>query len=206
MKPPADKRRRGERHLSAEESALWRKVKRSVEPLPGFGAAPGGPPPELDDWLDAQPRRTADRSRSSPANAVPPAPPQTPSRMRHKTPTIGAIDDKTARKLSKGRLAIDARIDLHGMTQAAAHRALEQFILEARHAGYRMVLVITGKGRSGDGVLRQQVPLWLRAAPLLAHVSGFREAHITHGGAGALYVRLRKPTPSAGAGRKAERR
>jgi DNA-nicking Smr family endonuclease len=80
------------------------------------------------------------------------------------------------------------------MTQARAHRALSGFLQRAHLDGLTFVLVITGKGRSGSeaGVLRRQVPEWLGLPEFRAFVVGFEEAHIGHGGAGALYVRIRK--------------
>jgi DNA-nicking Smr family endonuclease len=112
------------------------------------------------------------------------------------------MDAKAFSRMSKGKLAPEARIDLHGMTLAEAHPALTGFVLRAQAAGCRLVLVITGKGRPGSddgpiprrpGVLRHQVPLWLRQAPLGAVVQQVAEAHVRHGGGGALYVYLRRP-------------
>jgi DNA-nicking Smr family endonuclease len=98
--------------------------------------------------------------------------------------------------LSRGRKEIDARLDLHGMTQTRAHRALFGFLQRAHHDGLTFVLIITGKGKMGSeserGVLRRQVPLWLSLPEFRSLVVGFEEAHIGHGGEGALYVRVRK--------------
>ena len=115
-----------------------------------------------------------------------------------------ALDRGTARKLERGHLAVEARLDLHGMKQREAHAALRRFLKSAQGKGYRHVLVITGKGTVTDarrsfyeederGVLRQAVPHWL-AAPDLAHmVVSFSPAPRRLGGEGALYVRLRRP-------------
>lgn len=109
------------------------------------------------------------------------------------------MDAKSFARMSRGRLAPEARIDLHGMTLAEAHPELIRFILNAHSQGLRLVLVITGKGRSGvegglfpqrPGVLRRQVPDWLRAPPLAPVVLQVAEAHLRHGGEGALYVYL----------------
>jgi DNA-nicking Smr family endonuclease len=94
-------------------------------------------------------------------------------------------------------MAIDERIDLHGMTQAQAHSALLRFLHRSQSHGAKFVLVITGKGaasapRSERGVLRQQVPLWLALPEFRACVLGFDVAHAGHGGDGALYVRVRR--------------
>jgi DNA-nicking Smr family endonuclease len=91
-------------------------------------------------------------------------------------------------------MAIDARLDLHGMTQAEAHAALAHFLRRVQRNGARLVLIITGKGAGAGerGVLRRQVPLWLGLPDLRDAVVGFEEAHTAHGGEGALYVRLRR--------------
>jgi DNA-nicking Smr family endonuclease len=108
-------------------------------------------------------------------------------------PPLAPIDRKARHKLARGHDAIDARIDLHGRTQAQAHRALRKFLHDAQAAGSRYVLVITGKGRDQEqGILRRQVPLWLEAPDLRGLVVGFDTAHSGHGGAGALYVRVRR--------------
>ena len=97
-------------------------------------------------------------------------------------------------RVARGREAIDARFDLHGLTQSEAHAALLHFLRSASARGHRLALVITGKGRrNGEGgVLRRQVPQWLALPEFRSFVIGFEDAHIAHGGEGALYVRLRK--------------
>ena len=113
-----------------------------------------------------------------------------------------AIDKKRFGKMKRGKMAPERRIDLHGMTLAEAHPALLNFIFGAHADGCRLVLVITGKGRSsGDhgpipqriGVLRHQVPQWLHMAPLRSVVLQVVEAHARHGGSGAFYVYMRRP-------------
>jgi DNA-nicking Smr family endonuclease len=99
--------------------------------------------------------------------------------------------------LARGRAAVDARIDLHGMTQAEAYGALLRFLHRAQASGAKFVLVITGKGappgtHEGRGILRRQVPLWLGLPEFRVCVLGFDVAAVGHGGDGALYVRLRK--------------
>ncbi|MDD9908267.1 MAG: Smr/MutS family protein [Ahrensia sp.] len=96
------------------------------------------------------------------------------------------------KKLAKGKQKIDGRIDLHGMTQERARIALLDFLQASQGQERRIVLVITGKGKSGEGVLRRMVPQWLSLPAFLPLVNGFREASIGHGGEGALYVRLRR--------------
>ncbi len=103
-----------------------------------------------------------------------------------------AIDRKTRKKIIRGRMPIEARIDLHGMNQNNAISKLRGFLLQAQSDGCRLALVITGKGEAGNGILRRQVPNWLTNNDMANVVSGFQEAHISHGGSGALYVRLKR--------------
>jgi DNA-nicking Smr family endonuclease len=117
-----------------------------------------------------------------------------------KSPPLVQLDRRVKQRVARGRDAIDARIDLHGMTQSEAHDALLHFVRRAQTNGARLVLVVTGKGsarstRDGarePGILRRQVPLWLALPEFRSVIIGFDEAHVTHGGQGALYVRLRR--------------
>ena len=111
------------------------------------------------------------------------------------------MDKRRFQRMTRGKLQPEARIDLHGMTLAQAHAALNGFILRAQADGLRLVLVITGKGRQSDddgpiprrrGALKHDVPQWLRMAPLGGCVLEMREAHARHGGSGAYYVYLRR--------------
>ena len=128
------------------------------------------------------------------AKAKPPAPPAKPGPQK----ALTGLDGHTARKLRRGEIAPAARLDLHGLTEASAHRALKAFVLAAHGRGDRLVLVVTGKGGvSPDperprGVLKALVPRWLAEAPMAKLIAEMRWAHIRHGGEGALYVYLRK--------------
>ncbi|MGB6117855.1 MAG: Smr/MutS family protein, partial [Mesorhizobium sp.] len=104
------------------------------------------------------------------------------------------LDRTTQKKISKGRLPIEARIDLHGLRQDAAHSLLLSFLRRAYDSGVRYVLVITGKGSSAasDGVLKRSVPGWLTTPSFRDLVSGYEDAARNHGGEGALYIRVRK--------------
>ncbi len=136
---------------------------------------PDGAPEPRVAW------RTAPEDRPRPASAITPG-----------------LDRGTARRLARGRREPEARLDLHGMTADRAHAALNRFVSEGVAQGLRCVLVVTGMGRGpesghrGDGVLRRETPRWLGVAPLAGHVVGVFEAHSRHGGAGALYVYLRR--------------
>jgi DNA-nicking Smr family endonuclease len=178
LEPP---RRR--RSLSAEEHALWESVARQVKPL---RASRRLVRPQIVDGETPTPVVSAPRA-SSPVKIAPPPKPQ--------APPLAPIGRRDRAKLSRGRQEIDARIDLHGMTQTRAHSALFGFLQRAHHDGLTFVLVITGKGKIGDterGVLRRQVPQWLALPEFRTLVVGFEEAHAGHGGEGALYVRVRR--------------
>jgi DNA-nicking Smr family endonuclease len=114
-------------------------------------------------------------------------------------PPLARIERRLKQKIARGGRPIDGRLDLHGHTQAEAHVALLRFLRRAQGRGDSIVLVITGKGVRGEGergVLKRQVPLWLRLAEFRDLVLGFDQAAIAHGGEGALYVRLRRKRES----------
>ncbi len=119
-------------------------------------------------------------------------------RVEKKPPPIAPLERKLKRRVARGREPIDARLDLHGFTQTQAHVALLSFLQRAQADGVRIALVVTGKGtRKSDetrehGVLKRQVPLWLALPTFRSLVVGFEDAHIAHGGGGALYIRLRR--------------
>jgi len=131
------------------------------------------------------------------------AAPKKSATQKSKTVGPSGINGATQERLRRGLMEPDARIDLHGMTQAAAHRTLFTWLKSAHKSGHRLVLVITGKGNpkndenapwmtSPHGVLKQMVPRWLNEAELAALIASVRPAHAKHGGGGALYVYLRK--------------
>ena len=102
------------------------------------------------------------------------------------------FDKASARRLTRGSFEIDDRLDLHGMSEAIAHRALLKFVSTAAFSSYRTLLIITGKGAAGQGVLRRKVPQWLKEPPLADKILAITEASPKDGGGGALYVRLRR--------------
>jgi len=126
-----------------------------------------------------------------------------PAKRKSATTKSVGLDGNTAEKLKRGQLAPGARIDLHGMTEAAAHATLLSFLKTAQSRGIRLALVITGVGnprhhegaewmRRPHGVLKEMVPRWLNEKDFAALISGSGPAHRRHGGDGALYVYLRK--------------
>ncbi|GAA0580677.1 Smr/MutS family protein [Rhizomicrobium electricum] len=131
------------------------------------------------------------RPRPAIIPAAPKAPPPKPHPKLAAKPT--GLDGATKKKLEKGEIAPAAKLDLHGMTEAAAHGTLITFLTAAHRRGDRLVLIVTGKGEAGRGVLKQMVPRWLDEAPMAKLIADKRWAHKRHGGEGALYVYLRKP-------------
>jgi len=175
------------RTLSEEERELWDLVAKQVKPLRKHRVAKAQSAPRAEPSPAAPAMRSAPPSR--PVAAVP-----APRLAKPAMPPLAPLGKRERARLSRGRSEIEARLDLHGMTQMRAHRALTGFLHRAHHEGLTFVLVITGKGRSGgeSGVLRRQVPEWLSLPEFRAFVVGFEEAHIGHGGEGALYVRIRR--------------
>jgi DNA-nicking Smr family endonuclease len=187
---PTPPRRR--RSLSEEERVLWESIARQTKPLGKRhrAAKPQAVSPDAEAPVAAKPEAL---SKSFPSAKIPQAlKPAAPA-----APPLAPLGRRERSHLSRGRKEIEARLDLHGMTQTRAHRALSGFLQRAHIDGLTFVLVITGKGRtmgaeSERGVLRRQVPLWLNLPEFRTLVVGFEEAHIGHGGEGALYVRIRR--------------
>ena len=167
------------RPLRPEELKVWGVVAGTVHPLPGR-ALPAAPP-------SSEARAAEVPARIPPPSAARPKPP----RGRD---GVDGIEPNRRHRIARDREAIGARLDLHGLDQDRARTVLEAFLANAFDNGWRAVLVITGKGVQGDGILKRRAPEWL-AAPHLAHiVAGISDAARHHGGEGALYVALkRKP-------------
>ena len=191
--------RRHRRRLSEDEHKLWHVVTRSVAPLK---RKPSGPlrAEVLPAAGERVPPAPPPRRRAEPTAARQPATKIAlkPAAPKPVLPVIG-LDRRQKQRLARGIETIDSRIDLHGKTQSEAHLALLGFLRHAQAQGARYVLVITGKGRlsgpgqHGDhGILKRQVPMWLRLPEFRAHVLAVEDAHAAHGGEGALYVRLRR--------------
>ena len=179
------------RPLRPEEAELWNTVARTARPMHSARL----PVPQSDPIAPEPPPKPKPQPRLAPFHVGERSAPIKPA---HPAPSL-AMDAKTHARMTRGKLAPDARIDLHGMTLAEAHPELIRFILNAQSAGHRLVLVITGKGRMTHdpvprpiGALRLQVPHWLRLPPLGQAVQQVTDAHLKHGGTGALYVYLRR--------------
>ncbi|MQB23042.1 DNA mismatch repair protein MutS [Agrobacterium tumefaciens] len=182
---------KGGRKLGKEERVLWGKVARTARPISG----------RMEELL------TFEDVEGEPV-ALPPVPtakpiPPFPQMIVEPVPDVSApgvkkdrvhhpLEKPVKRKLTRGRLALEARIDLHGMFQSEAHAVLLDFLVRAHERGLRHVLVITGKGRSmgSDGALKRAVPMWFSKPEYRHLISSYEDASMNHGGDGALYVRL----------------
>ncbi len=177
---------RKRRGLSQDERVLWSTVTRSIAPL---REGKREPEVETEPMLAEKPRPVARKARPSAAPAKPAALPPPPQ--------LAPLGRRMRQRVARGKEAIDARLDLHGLTQSEAHAALLRFLRQASAREARLVLVITGKGMRGEGagergVLKRQVPHWLALPEFRSLVIGFEDAGVKHGGEGALYLRLRR--------------
>lgn len=168
--------------LRPDDRILWDKVKSTTIPLSPtarLGMAIKNVPALFSMELARQSKQqNSDEGSKRPQASLP----------------LSQFDRPTYRKISRGRIEIEGRVDLHGLYRDAAYSLLLNFLQSAHHRGLRHVLVITGKGLSlgSEGILRQVVPNWLETAPFRQIVSSFDDAPRNHGGKGALYVRLRR--------------
>lgn len=178
-----------------DDEALWAKVAGTASPLKRGRDTPAPKPAKI----------AAPVAKSKPAKAPQPtqaAPKPTPKPAH--VPRAAPLDRQTSRQLDKGRLEVEARLDLHGMRQRDAHAQLRRFLKTAQARGLKHVLVITGKGadqaasrsfyeEDERGVLRNAVPHWLSGPDFAALVVSYSQAPRRLGGEGALYVRIRRP-------------
>jgi len=169
------------RRLSDEDRALWKGFARAVTPLRGE-ASGGEPGISSREAPEAETSRTASRHE--------------PSKPKQ-APSLAQFDRRLRQRVARGQTAIEARLDLHGMTQKQAHAALLRFLHQAQAKDAKLALVVTGKGLGGAAAAasergRRQVPLWLSLPEFRRFVVSFEEAHASHGGEGALYLRLRR--------------
>lgn len=188
------------RNVTPEEADLWAELARTVDKVKTKSRVTKQQQPASP----APPAKTRAEPKAPPApKQEPPPPPTKPSRP---AVPLAEFDRRAVRQISSGRMAIDARLDLHGQRLKEARANLRAFLLACQARGARTVLVITGKGGSAGeddhlagalgepqrGVLRRSVPQWLSAPELRSVVLSFTTASIRHGGEGALYVQLRK--------------
>lgn len=191
---------------SADEAALWHNYVKDVARLPRDPAEAATPLPPA-----APAPKAAAAEPAKPARPAPPAPvaprimirlPSPSPRSFEKPVTRRAdrtgpvdIDRRTWQRLHRGEMVVESRLDLHGLTQIAAYDRLAAFIDHAWRVGSRCVLVITGRGSGDVGILRTMTPRWLDEIPMRDKVLAYAQAKTHHGGAGALYVLIRRQRP-----------
>ncbi len=166
-----------------EDEALWHRVAASVRPLRKKPVTPKATSPKPAKATPKPPLKSP---------LVAPVPLRAPRNITLPVAAAKPFDKGEEQKLRKGPSEIDGKLDLHGLTQAEAYTALHRFIRGAVKSGRRTLLVITGKGRVGGGVLRRQLPMWLEEGELRSVVLAFTPARQKDGGDGAFYIKLRK--------------
>jgi len=184
-----------------EGDDLWMKVARTVRKTSSNrynansygGDSNSGTGKARTSASSQQARRAGKKPAASAVLSPAPGQPATPHQIADFTQgQYAGIDRVSARRLHAGKLAIDSQIDLHGLSQNQAHTQLTRFLLSASARGDRTVLVITGKGKAGQGVLRSQLPVWLKQPPLDRLIIAIDHAVQRDGGAGAYYIRLKR--------------
>ncbi|WP_417518698.1 Smr/MutS family protein [Minwuia sp.] len=204
------------RGLSDDDRKLWSMITKQVAPLKSTeermkaqarkaaleAARTVAAKPKPGTKASARPKNPARPARLLP---VPPVMPDRAAPAAERRGRVAGVDRRTSEKLRKGQYPVDARLDLHGMTQHQAHDALRLFVRQCHAAGKRCLLVITGKGsrqRARDdgpyvnaeppGVLKRNVPLWLKDRDLAPLVLSTAAATPGHGGSGAMYILLKR--------------
>lgn len=180
------------RSLSDEEHALWTGIARSIKPLHRGRKESAEPAKAIEVGNSDEAVSTSRAATRQVATAA----------AEKNTPPLAPLGRKLKKRVARGREPIEARLDLHGFTQTQAHAELLRFLRRAQSDGVRIALVVTGKGTGKGtghhegapvrGVLKRQVPMWLSLPEFRFLVVGFEDAHLGHGGQGALYVRLRR--------------
>lgn len=172
--------------LNPEDRILWGKVARSTRPMPGRMQELMSFEEQFETPVEEKEVAALNRAALPGSTSPPEADPRPAQRMHH------PLEKPVKRKLSRGHLALEARIDLHGLIQSEAHGMLLDFLIRAHERGLRHVLVITGKGSSlgSEGALKRAVPLWFSLPEFRFLISSYEPAARQHGGEGALYVRL----------------
>ncbi len=177
---------------TGDDGDLWEKATKGAKKLK-----------KADAYIDiplSQKKRRAAKSPQTPEtgtgfpakSALPPSP---------KSADAFQTDHRTDKRLKRGEIEIEGKLDLHGLSRVQAYDSLVAFLLNTYSGGKKCVLVITGKGSPADretedgrqyGILRENLPEWIKSPPLDAIVLKIQEAHPRHGGKGAFYVLLRK--------------
>jgi DNA-nicking Smr family endonuclease len=175
--------------LTDDDLQTWQYVSRTVTPLPGREII-------LEPWEEeiiATPENKPSQEELEKLVASRDSKPKTKAELPYiKHSETTGVDKATAKRLKSGKFPVEARLDMHGRTQDEALDGLRYFIRAAFEMDKRCVMVITGKGIGGDGILKNQVPRWLNNPGLREYVLSFSYATAPHGGEGALYILIKK--------------
>ena len=183
-------RRRKDIPAGKDDSALWDAVKSSAKPVKrdtvfrDMLTATTAPPSEPPKKKKEKPRRP-----SLPPLIDLPDPAKSPTRRELRHGCAPGVDRRTAERLHRGKMEIQGRLDLHGMSRDAAHTATLGYVTNARLSGKRCILIVTGKGK---GILQTELPRWLNMPPLRDQILSFSHARPQDGGTGAVYVLLKR--------------
>lgn len=179
---------KNKKRLTYEDREIWSRITNTVKPLSSIEK--NFPNSFLEEFeADLQKHSSPQSVTKLQSSAAPVFHPPVQKRPLLSTEKI---DDKTTKKISRGKVSIDGRLDLHGYHQQEAYQILYNYVENAYFSGKRTILVITGKGNFGRGVLRENVPKWLAGAKFRSYISGFAQSHAVHGGAGAIYIKIRR--------------
>lgn len=174
-----------------DDGALWEAVKASTNPVRRDTIFRDSGPGPADTAPSAKPKAKKSVRKTNPAAPMRllPDPKPRPKVRDLAHGCAPGVDRRTAERLKKGRMEIQGRLDLHGMSRDAAHRATIQYISGARQSGKRCILIVTGKGK---GILQTELPRWLNMPPLRDQILSFSHAQPQDGGTGAVYVLIKR--------------
>ncbi len=182
------------RRLTRADVKVWRQVARTVKPMADKELPKPPADEDMTSLMAKQSHMDAPELREQSTRGVQPHKPAAPRPSQSQLADRAQLADRgRERKVRRGQMDITATLDLHGHTQDAARSSLAAFLMYHRSMNARCVLVITGKGHMGEGVIRRRFLDWLNASDLKAHVSSWAQSHQKHGGAGAFYVFLKRP-------------
>lgn len=181
---------------NSDNTDLWEKIAKTVAPIKSDKISPTNIVDNQSKKAGLKPVAKSAKSKIQPQKQISPnqqnstSNKHTPSDLRYQE--ASGMDGASSKKLRAGKFDVEATLDLHGMTQQSAYLSLQRFIQTSVLNQFRTILVITGKGSEGRGVLRNQFPEWLKTDACAQHILAFGQAQAKDGGSGAFYIRLRR--------------
>ncbi len=181
---------------NSDNTDLWEKIAKTVAPIKSDKISPTNIVDNQSKKAGLKPVAKSAKSKIQPQKQISPnqqnstSNRHTPSDLRYQE--ASGMDGASSKKLRAGKFDVEATLDLHGMTQQSAYLTLQRFIQTSVSNQFRTILVITGKGSEGRGVLRNQFPEWLKTDACAQYILAFGQAQAKDGGSGAFYIRLRR--------------